>query len=377
VTVEVNPSGRDWISGEKLQAAGERGRLLWDKYKAEGTDLHAFVKKEAPDLYEQIMRPDIVQIKGKQNKAPTEDYLPFVRDFVRSGKWGNVADLGNAGLLKVGPRYMTPEEAAPFRRYRWRADDSMTPEYISEDEWVKRVLVEPSLNEQGVRRTLRDRKAPNFVRYEVPDDWKPQGFAKGGMVLPEVDAALSEAESQSGLPSGLLHALAEVESGKNPKAVGKKGEIGLMQFMPRTAKWLGIDPADPAQAAQGAARYLKYLVQRFGTIDRALAAYNWGEGNMARDEKKMPASTRNYVGRILERLIGRPEAAAHKAGLPAEANLPVSASIGSPAKKAAADLTEDKDYKDAMAMLDRILAGDPGSEDFLASVLFDPAEDVA
>jgi hypothetical protein len=286
--------------------------------------------------------------------------------------------LRNAGLLKVGPHYMTPEEAQPFRRY-WSSTDG----WLSEDEMAARAERPEFKGKRGdeLRQYLRSLKPGHYygdqVQHEVPDDWKPQGFAKGGMVLPEVDAALSDAESRSGLPSGLLHALAEVESGKNPKAVGKKGEIGLMQFMPRTAKWLGIDPADPAQAAQGAARYLQYLVQRFGTIDRALAAYNWGEGNMARDEKKMPASTRNYVGRILERLIGRPEAAAHKAGLPAEANLPVSASIGSPAKNVAADLTEDKDYKDAMAMLDRLLAGDPESEDFLAEVLFDPAEGIA
>jgi hypothetical protein len=45
----------------------------------------------------------IVQIKGKQNRAPKEDYLPFVQDFVRSGQWSDVGDLGNTGLYKADP----------------------------------------------------------------------------------------------------------------------------------------------------------------------------------------------------------------------------------------------------------------------------------
>ena len=44
---------------------------------------------------------EIVQIKGKANKAPKEEYLPFVQDFVRSGKWSDVGDLENSGLMKV------------------------------------------------------------------------------------------------------------------------------------------------------------------------------------------------------------------------------------------------------------------------------------
>lgn len=43
----------------------------------------------------------IIQIKGKQNRAPNKEYLPYVQDFVRSGKWGEVGDLGNTGLLST------------------------------------------------------------------------------------------------------------------------------------------------------------------------------------------------------------------------------------------------------------------------------------
>ena len=56
---------------------------------------------------------DITQIKGKQNSAPKEQYLPYVQDFVKSGKWGDVDDLHNTGLNKVGDQYLTTEELKP------------------------------------------------------------------------------------------------------------------------------------------------------------------------------------------------------------------------------------------------------------------------
>lgn len=56
---------------------------------------------------------DIVQIKGKQNRAPKDDYLPFVQDFVKSQQWGNVGDLGNTGLVKLPDgRYITRAQYA-------------------------------------------------------------------------------------------------------------------------------------------------------------------------------------------------------------------------------------------------------------------------
>jgi hypothetical protein len=56
---------------------------------------------------------DIVQIKGKQNRAPTDDYLPYVQDFVKSGTWSNIGDLQNTGLVKLPDgRYITQQQMA-------------------------------------------------------------------------------------------------------------------------------------------------------------------------------------------------------------------------------------------------------------------------
>lgn len=46
-------------------------------------------------------KQDIIQIKGKQNRAPNAEYLPYVQDFVKSGQWGRIGDLGNTGLVQL------------------------------------------------------------------------------------------------------------------------------------------------------------------------------------------------------------------------------------------------------------------------------------
>jgi hypothetical protein len=63
-----------------------------------------------PGDWESVI-PDVLQIKGKQNRAPAAEYLPYVQDFVKSGKWGEVGDLGNTGLIQHQGQYLTREEA--------------------------------------------------------------------------------------------------------------------------------------------------------------------------------------------------------------------------------------------------------------------------
>ena len=74
---------------------------------------HGTVEAHFPDLWAQIAgrAEDIIQIKGKQNRAPNDDYLPYVQDFVKSGTWGNIGDLGNTGLVKLPDgRYITKQQ---------------------------------------------------------------------------------------------------------------------------------------------------------------------------------------------------------------------------------------------------------------------------
>ena len=92
----------------------------------------------------------------------------------------------------------------------------------------------------------------------------------------------------------------QAESAFRPDAVSSAGAIGLGQLMPATAKELGVDPNDPVQNLEGAARYMKQQLDRFGDPALALAAYNAGPSRVAK-ANGIPniTETQNYVAKIL------------------------------------------------------------------------------
>jgi len=114
----------------------------------------------------------------------------------------------------------------------------------------------------------------------------------------------AQAGARYGIDPNVLAAVAKVESGGNASAVSPAGAKGLMQFMPGTARGMGIDPLDPAQAVDGAARLLTQLQGRLGSLELALAGYNAGEGAVRRHGGIPPYSeTQQYVSKIMN-LVG-------------------------------------------------------------------------
>ena len=108
----------------------------------------------------------------------------------------------------------------------------------------------------------------------------------------------------------LFQALVEAESSYNPTAVSPKGAYGLGQLMPDTARALGVDPHDPSQNLDGAARYLLAQLATFKDINLALAAYNAGPHRVVEYSGIPPfTETRDYIARIhriRSRLAGTP-----------------------------------------------------------------------
>ncbi|AVO43336.1 hypothetical protein C6571_16770 [Simplicispira suum] len=117
--------------------------------------------------------------------------------------------------------------------------------------------------------------------------------------------AIAAAEAANGLPRDMLARLLWQESRYREEIIAGRvrspaGALGIAQFMPATARELGINALDPFQAIPAAARYLARLYGMFGNWSEALAAYNWGMGNVQRRGlDAAPTETRNYYRQIL------------------------------------------------------------------------------
>lgn len=124
----------------------------------------------------------------------------------------------------------------------------------------------------------------------------------GGATSSTLEQHFAAAGARYGLDPALLRAVATVESGLDPNAASGAGAQGLMQLMPGTAAELGVtNPFDPAQAVDGGARYLRAQLDRFGSVEVALAAYNAGPGAVQQAGGIPPfTETQNYVRRVLD-----------------------------------------------------------------------------
>ena len=115
-------------------------------------------------------------------------------------------------------------------------------------------------------------------------------------------ATISRIAAEEGVPASLLSALVWSESSYNPEAVSSAGARGLAQLMPSTAASLGVDIDDPTDNLRGGARYLRQMLDRFGRVDLALAAYNAGPTAVARAGGIPPyPETQQYVTKVLAR----------------------------------------------------------------------------
>lgn len=160
VTVETNPTPN------MTQLADYEPELadIWNRYRysTNAPDQHLpfteWMQKHEPEAFQRFNQPSIVQIKGKQNRAPKEDYLPFVQDFVKSGQWSNVGDLGNTGLVKLPDgRYITAQQAE------------------------QGIAAIPDITGNAVY-------DPSYLHAMDPEDWARvaphfQGYARGGHAL--------------------------------------------------------------------------------------------------------------------------------------------------------------------------------------------------
>tara|TARA_R110000803_G_scaffold114284_1_gene182727 strand:+ start:1893 stop:3896 length:2004 start_codon:yes stop_codon:yes gene_type:complete len=138
----------------------------------------------------------------------------------------------------------------------------------------------------------------------------------------------------------LAAAVKQVESGGNPDAVSPKGAVGTMQTMPDTLRdpGFGVVPAKDDSAAERervGQDYLQAMITKYGNVEHALVAYNWGPTNANKwiaagaDQSKLPKETREYIPKVMALLGGQQSAAptGSPAGLPTKAATPKQASV--------------------------------------------------
>ncbi len=106
--------------------------------------------------------------------------------------------------------------------------------------------------------------------------------------LPVYAPMIRERFAAEGLPEDLLY-LGLIESGYSNVAVSRSRAVGMWQFMLGTGRWMGLrvdswvdERRDPVKATDAAARYLRYLSNKFGSVYLAAAAYNGGPGTVSR-----------------------------------------------------------------------------------------------
>ncbi|MBG9431431.1 lytic transglycosylase domain-containing protein [Klebsiella pneumoniae] len=138
---------------------------------------------------------------------------------------------------------------------------------------------------------------------------RPSPSKAGAQLLGWMAPMMGKLESMYNLPSGLLRSVAITESGGNQFAVSGAGAQGMFQFMPGTARDMGLrgnDVFDPIKSAEAAARYLSMLLQNNGgDLSKALASYNWGIGNVQKyGMALMPQETRQYIPKVLSNMPG-------------------------------------------------------------------------
>jgi uncharacterized short protein YbdD (DUF466 family) len=174
VTVEVEPNQNPYpVSGEAFARLSPAEKAQYREYVMQWRRRNPDVQELTDEHIAQALReaglppqPDrIVQIKGKQNRAPKEEYLPFVQDFVRSGQWSDVGDFANTGFINIES---TSELAQALAK-----KGLPVPKYVAPNELTD------LLKQAEVGSYTNPSKSETFINPNHPD-WANDGGMKAG-----------------------------------------------------------------------------------------------------------------------------------------------------------------------------------------------------
>jgi hypothetical protein len=269
----------------------------------DGLDSRGHGEYTGPLAYRQgkPMRPDVALAFDRMARAAA---AAGVRLIVTSGFRGN-AEQAALFARNPNPRWVAPPgrslhrlgtelDLGPPSAYGWLARNAPRFGFVkrySWEPWHFGYSRSPGTASVGFGVRGGDGRATAAVQSFVPARYAPM---------------IARAAQHWGVSAQLLAAQIYAESNFNPFARSPAGAQGIAQFMPGTARAMGLrNPFDPARSIDAQAHLMRDLLRRFGSVPLALAAYNAGPGAVARCGCVPPyAETRGYVARILGLLGG-------------------------------------------------------------------------
>ena len=250
------------------------------------------------------MRPDVARAFDRMERAAR---AAGVRLIVVSGFRGN-AEQSRLFAARPDPRWVAPPgkslhrlgtelDLGPPTAYGWLARNAPRFGFVkrySWEPWHFGYARSPGTASVGFGVRGGDGRATAAMQSFVPARYAPM---------------IARAAQRWGVSAQLLAAQIYAESNFNPFARSPAGAQGIAQFMPGTARGLGLrNPFDPGAAIDAQARLMRQHLARFGSVPLALAAYNAGPGAVGRCGCIPPyPETRAYVAKILGLLGGAGE----------------------------------------------------------------------
>ncbi|HFQ6936193.1 TPA: lytic transglycosylase domain-containing protein [Klebsiella variicola] len=283
-----------WSLKQELDSLMESFKELSNMFTHLGNALNALNNGEFNKAADEFKKAWYGTEDGKPNG---KDYLPGVTKNAQEAYSDSTYKKYNDLLNKYLPEWLGGAPSSPEARKHDQDEKSYwdtTKQYLSK------------ISDYFVAEAGAAERAPNVNGYQpnVPLNATAAKLGpKGKALLNAMSGEFGMLEGKYGLPAGLLRGVAATESGGDPYAVSKAGAKGLFQFMPGTAKDMGLngsDVYDPKKSAEAAAKYLHYLIMATGDTQSALQAYNWGLGNLQKKGmQNAPKETQEYYAKVV------------------------------------------------------------------------------
>lgn len=294
---------------EDYQTWKEGGKSLidWGKWKPEvdaALKMVGDLKQTVLDLGKALAKLLNIDPKSWSLKWDFSNFITQMGEFskmlsmigdllnaIKDGRWSDAASIGKA-LLKQGSNQ---PDALPG------VSDSAN----SAADWIQN---KTGFDPRSIGQAVTGWFGGEATQYGQSVK-RPQASKAGAQLLGWMAPMMGKLEALYNLPAGLLRSVALAESNGNQFAVSGAGAQGMFQFMPGTARDMGLrgnDVFNPMKAAEAAARYLSMLLQKNGgDLNKALASYNWGIGNVQKyGMALMPQETRQYIPKVLSNMPG-------------------------------------------------------------------------